>query len=57
MNCHSVRNVEFSELLFDMFCVIVAKSKGNDAKREKLLDIVGKEKADHIYKLISRMER
>jgi hypothetical protein len=57
LNCHSVRNVEYSELLFDMFLIMLDKTKGNDEKRKKILEIVGEEKADRIFKLISRLER
>lgn len=56
INCHSARNVEYSDLMFDMFLIMMAKTKGNDEKRDKLLDIVGREKAEKIFKLISRLE-
>lgn len=57
INCNSVRNVEVSELVFDLFLIMMSKTKGNDEKRQKLLDIVGKDKADKLLNIVSRLER
>lgn len=44
LNCNSFRNVEFSPLLFDLFLCMALKSKGNDEKRRKLVEVIGRER-------------
>lgn len=44
LNCNSFRNVEFSPLLFDLFLCMALKSSGNEEKRRKLIDVVGRER-------------
>lgn len=56
LNCHSFDKVEFSPLLFDLFLVLATKTIGNDKKRDQLLDVVGKERASAISKLLSQIE-
>src|SRR5690348_6236770 len=34
LDCMSFRDVEYSELLFDLFLCLATMTKGNDAKRE-----------------------
>jgi hypothetical protein len=57
LDCHSFSNVEYSELLFDLFLLMAYKSKGNDVKREKLLDVVGKERAEKLLNILAWLER
>lgn len=57
LGCHSFDKVEYSELLFDLFLLMAYKSKGNDAKREKLLDVIGRERAEQLLRILSRLER
>lgn len=56
LNCHSFQNVEFSELLFDLFMILAYKSKGNDEKREKLLDVIGRGRAAALLKVLNQIE-
>lgn len=52
-DCHSVDNVEFSPLMFDLLLVLLLKSKGNNEKRKQLIDIIGKER---LYELLTAMK-
>lgn len=56
LNCHSFRDVEFSPLLFDLFMMLAYMSKGNDEKREKLLDVVGRDRAAAILRALKKVE-
>lgn len=56
LGCHSFKNVEFSELLFDLFLLLVSMTKGNDEKRAKLLDVVGRERAEALLRVLHRVE-
>lgn len=56
LNCHSFDNVEYSPLLFDLFLLMAYKSKGNDDKREKLLDVIGRERAEKLLEILKRLE-
>lgn len=53
LNCNSFRNVEFSPLLFDLFICMALKSSGNTEKREKLLDVIGRDRA---YELLRELK-
>jgi hypothetical protein len=56
LDCHSFRDVEFSPLLFDLFMMLAYMSKGNDEKREKLLDVVGRDRAQAILRALKETE-
>ncbi len=56
LSCFSFRGVCFSELLFDLFLCLAYMTVGNDLKREKLLDVVGRERAKAILNLLGRIE-
>ncbi len=56
LSCLSFRGVEFSPLLFDMFLCLATMSKGNDIKREKLLDVVGRERAAVLLRVLKGVE-
>lgn len=56
LNCHSFDKVEFSELLFDLLLVLVTKTTGNDLKREQLLDVIGRDRASAINKILKTIE-
>src|SRR5258706_10758061 len=43
-SCKHFNNVKLSELVFDIFLMLLVQTKGNDLKRLKLLEIVGKER-------------
>lgn len=43
LDCHSFSNVTLSPLMFDLLLMLLTKTKGNDAKRRALIDVVGKE--------------
>lgn len=57
LNCHSFAGVEYSPLLFDLFLLMAIKSKGNDEKREKLLDVIGRERAEKLLRVLKHLER
>jgi len=52
LDCHSFSGVEFSPELFDMMLALLTLSKGNDSKKEKLVDIIGQKKYTSLYKLL-----
>lgn len=53
LNCKSFNNVELSELVFNLFLILLYKTKGNDTKRRKILELIGTEEAK---KLLSTLE-
>lgn len=57
LDCNSFSDVEYSELLFDLLLLMLYKSKGNDTKREQLLGVVGRERADKLLNILARLER
>ncbi len=56
LSCLSFRNVEYSELLFDMFLTLATMTRGNDSKREALKDVVGRDRYDALMRILSRTE-
>jgi len=56
ISCLSFNNAEYSPLLFDLLCLLMYKTKGNDEKREKLLDIVGRDRAEKLLHILKRLE-
>lgn len=44
MDCGTFRNVTLSETVFDCLVMLLYSTKGNDNKRRKLIDVVGKDK-------------
>jgi hypothetical protein len=57
LNCMSFNHVQYSELLFDLLLLLLSKTKGNDEKREKLLDVVGRERANKLLRILNTLER
>lgn len=57
LNCNSFTNVQYSELLFDLMLLLLTKTKGNDEKRKKLIDVVGRERADKLLRILRTLER
>jgi hypothetical protein len=55
--CPSFKNVEYSPLLFDLFLTMAVISRGNDEKRQKLVDVIGKERLIEILRIINSLER
>jgi hypothetical protein len=56
LDCNSFSGVEYSPLLFDLFLCLATLTKGNDAKREKLLDVVGRERAAALLRILRATE-
>lgn len=56
LDCMSFKDVEFSELLFDLFLTLAIMSKGNTAKRQKLVEIVGKDRVRAILAILANLE-
>lgn len=56
LGCHSFTDVEFSPLLFDLFLCMAYLSKGNDEKREKLLDVIGRERASTLLRRLKGID-
>lgn len=56
LNCYSFRDVEYSQLLFDLMLTLLTMTKGNDAKREALKTIIGSEKYATFSRLLKRLE-
>ena len=56
MNCLSFSNVKLSPLLFDLLLLMLMKTTGNDDKREKLKDVVGRSKAEYLLSILKTLE-
>jgi hypothetical protein len=56
LSCPSFRGVALSSLLFDLYLLLAYLTKGNDVKREKLLDVIGRPRAAALLKLLEATE-
>ena len=56
LNCLSFNQVDMSELLFDLLLCMLLKTRGNTEKREKLVEVIGRERVLEILAAISRLE-
>lgn len=56
-DCNTFDNVEFSPFLFDLYLVMLLKSKGNDAKRKALVSLIGKDRVIEILRKFKELER
>jgi hypothetical protein len=56
LGCHSFSGVEYSPLLFDLLIVLMTMSKGNDEKRQKLIDVIGVDRHAVLMKILGRLE-
>lgn len=56
LGCHSFRGVELSPLLFDLMLCLLYMTVGNNEKREKLLDVLGRDHAAGLLKALRRIE-
>lgn len=56
LDCKSFNNVAYSEMLFDLFLCLATMTKGNDEKREKLKDVVGRKQWEKLMKVLRATE-
>lgn len=56
LSCLSFRNVEYSELLFDLMLTLLTLSSGNDEKREQLKAVIGHEPYAALSRLLKETE-
>jgi hypothetical protein len=56
LDCHSFRDVEYSPLLFDLLLVMMITTKGNEEKRIKLIEVVGKKRYEALLRVLQRTE-
>jgi hypothetical protein len=56
LNCNSFRDVTLSPLLFDLLLALLVTSAGNSEKREKLLDVIGKDRAKVLLRVLKDIE-
>jgi hypothetical protein len=56
LGCHSFSGVEYSPLLFDLLLTLMTMSKGNDDKREKLIEIVGRPRYEALMRALKSTE-
>jgi hypothetical protein len=56
LSCHSFNGVEYSPLLFDLLLTLITMTKGNEEKRAKLIDVVGKNRYETIRRVLNRIE-
>jgi hypothetical protein len=56
LSCKSFRGMTMSPLLFDLYLLLAYLTKGNDLKREKLLDVIGRPRALALLKLLEATE-
>ena len=56
LNCHSFKNVELNELAFDSLLMLLCLTKGNDLKKQKLIEIIGNKKFEAYKKIFGDLE-
>jgi hypothetical protein len=56
LGCHSFSDVEYSPLLFDLFLVLATMTRGNDEKREKLKDVIGRDRYEKLTRILKATE-
>lgn len=56
LDCHSFKNVELSETVFDVLLLLLFSTKGNDSKRRKLLRVIGRDRASMLRKQLEVLE-
>lgn len=56
-DCNTFDNVEFSPFLFDVYLIMLLKTKGNDAKRKALIDLIGRDRVVEILRKFKELER
>ena len=56
LSCPSFKGVRLSELVFDLILSLLIMTVGNDQKREMLLDVIGRSRAEAILRLLSVTE-
>lgn len=56
LDCHTFKDVELNELALDCLLALLVKTKGNDLKRAKIIDIIGTRRYEAISKVIGDLE-
>lgn len=56
LDCGTFANVEISELMFDLMLMLLIKTKGNTAKRRKLIDLLGESRVRELLTALKRTE-
>ena len=56
LDCHSFKDVEYSALLFDSMLFLLCQTRGNDEKREALVQLLGPEKMSVFERLLGGAE-
>lgn len=56
LDCKSFSDLELSPLMFDLMLVLLLKTKGNDEKRKKLIDVIGKERVVELLRKLEKIE-
>lgn len=56
-DCNTFENVEYSPLLFDLLLVMMCKTKGNDVKRRKIIELIGKDRLIDILRQLKGIEQ
>jgi hypothetical protein len=56
LSCKSFRGVYLSPMLFDLYLLLAYMTCGNDLKREKLLDVIGRPRAAALLEVLKATE-
>lgn len=56
LDCLSFKDVELSPLMFDLLLCLLIKTKGNNEKRKKLVDAIGKQRFFQLLREMSTLE-
>jgi len=56
LNCHSFAGVKYSPLLFDLMLMLLVSTEGNDEKRVKLLEVLGKDRYLKLKRILKALE-
>lgn len=56
LDCFSFDGVELSPLLFDLYLSLLLMTKGNEDKKELLIEVIGRKRAESLQRLLKCTE-
>jgi hypothetical protein len=57
LDCHTFEDLELSPLMFDLLLVLLLKTKGNEEKRRKLVEVIGRRRVVELLGELKQVER
>lgn len=56
LNCFSFNGVKLTSFIFDLLLALLITTRGNDKKREMLYEVIGRNRAEALTRLLRRTE-